>query len=368
MIKNKKIAILFLGNVKHDSRTNNLYYSLSKWGNKVQVISCDWLANENEINEEIKIFKIQKPKFSLAFYSKAYLVFVKEVLKFKPEYCFAEDVFTLPVAALLKFFLGFKLIYDSRELYPFLAGLRRKKVNQFIVKTIEKIFIKSADKILTTGKMDKEFIEDYYKLKNVLVLRNLPLKRKVEPVDLRKEFGVSNAFPILIYQGVLLEGRGITLIIKALKRLQNFNFLILGEGPFKSEFQNIAKDLAVDDKVIFGGRIPQDKLLNYTAGADAGLAIIENLSKSYFLALPNKLFEYLMAGLPVVISPLPQMVEIVNKYNVGVIIDSFDPDAIANAIERLLKDSVRMQLFRENALDAAKELNWENEFNKLPLE
>jgi len=364
-ITKKKIIILFLGNIHHDSRCNNLYHSLSKKNNNVKVISCDWLANKNEISDTIKIHKIKKGKLSFLFYFKAYLIFTKELFISRIDYCFAEDVFTLPIAAIFKYFKGFKLIYDSRELYPFLAGLKDKKINQYFIQLIEKFFIASSDKVLTTGKMDKEFLENYYKLNNVEVLRNLPLKQKISPVNLRQIFKINNSLPILIYQGVLLEGRGIPLIIKALEKTNNFNFLILGDGPFKKYLEKMASTSSVSSKIIFAGRIPLNELLNYTAGANIGLAVIENLSKSYYYALPNKLFEYIIAGLPVIISPLPQMVEIVNKYNVGEVLNSINPQTIAETINRLISNPDRLRLFKDNALKAAEELNWEEDFNKI---
>ncbi len=368
MIKNKKIIIIFLGNVFHDSRTNNLSSTLKKARNKTLVVSCDWLTEKNIEEDDLKTFGIKKGKFSILFYLKAYLIFAREIISAKPDYCFAEDVFTLPVCAILKFFLGYKLIYDCRELYPFLAGLREKKINQTVIRLVEKLFITSANKVMVTGKMDKEFIEKYYGLNNVLILRNLPQRRNINPVNIRKIFNINNALPILIYQGVLLEGRGIPLIIKALEISNNFNFLILGDGPFKNKYEALANNSKVKDKIIFAGRISQSQLLNYTASATIGLSIIENLTKSYYYALPNKLFEYLMAGLPVIISPLPQMAEIVNKYKVGEVIDSIKPEAVAQTIDNLINDPVKLELYGRNALKASEELNWENEFNKINLE
>ncbi len=365
MGEKKNICIAFLGNAYYDTRVMNLYASLKNLNYKIKIVSFEWLQRKEnpQLNSEIKLFNIRR-RPSLLFYLSFVFHTVKEFLFCRCDYFFAEDVFTLPIAALLKKIKKFKIIYDSRELYPFLAGLKGKNKNQEFVAHIEKKNIYSTDRVLVTGEMDKEFLEDYYKIDNVLLQRNLPLKREIKRKNLHEEFKIPEGDFILIYQGVLLKGRGITLIIKALKYLDNVKFLILGEGDFKEEFELFAKENKVSEKVIFAGRVNQTELLNYTAGGDVGLAVIENLSKSYYYALPNKLFEYIAAGVPQIVSALPQMKGIVEKFGTGLVVEDLSPENIANVIKNLLASKERLAEYKDNCAKAFEELNWEKEFSK----
>ena len=93
------------------------------------------------------------------------------------------------------------------------------------------------------------------------------------------------------------------------------DLVVLGTGVFRTKYEKLASELGITDRIHFLGNIDQKELINYTAGADIGVALIENISKSYYYALPNKLFEYIMANVPVLISDLPQMKKIVDDYN-----------------------------------------------------
>ncbi len=365
MDKQKNICLSFLGNANYDSRVINIYSSLKKGNFVIKTVSFEWLAHRTfpDASPEFKVIKIRR-RPSVVFYLSFYFSLMKEFLFCKCDYFFAEDVFTLPFASLLKKIKKFSLIYDCRELYPFLAGLRKKSWNQKLVAWLEKKFIYSTDRVLVTGEMDKKFLEDFYGLKNVVVQRNLPAKIKIKPKDLRKEFKIGKTEFILIYQGVLLEGRGIALIIKALQHLENVKFLILGDGDYRHHFENLTEELGIKNKVIFAGRIPQSELLNYTAGADLGLAIIENLSKSYYYALPNKLFEYIASGVPVLVSDLPQMRNVVEKYDVGKIVTDLDEEKIAVKIRELIQEKEKLLRYKNNCLTAFAELNWDVEFEK----
>jgi len=113
------------------------------------------------------------------------------------------------------------------------------------------------------------------------------------------------------------------------------------------------------------GKINQNELLSYTAAADVGLSLIENISLSYHYALPNKLFEYIMAEIPVVVSKLPQMVEIVMQYNVGEVVDLDNLDELIHKIKLLSENTQLYSNYSANCENASKELNWNNEIRNL---
>ena len=101
--------------------------------------------------------------------------------------------------------------------------------------------------------------------------------------------------------------------------------------------------------------------MEYTAVADAGLSLDKDMSINYRYSLPNKLFDYIYGGIPVLASDLPEVRKIVEGYDVGMIISSHDPVEIANALMKMIADTDSMARWKKNAIHASGELNWEKE-------
>ncbi|MHB9040669.1 MAG: glycosyltransferase [Melioribacteraceae bacterium] len=362
----QKVSIVFLGNAQHDSRITNLSNSLKEDGCKVSIISFDWfISSENFSNDELKIFKLTKGKFSLFFYLRFALILIRELFKTNADLYFAEDLYTLPFVTAIAKLKRAKVYYNSRELYAFLGGLRNRPFLQSIVTRVEKFFITKVDLVLTTGEMDSEFIEKFYGIKNTLVIRNIPLlQTPTAKIDFRKLYNIPDDKLILLYQGVLLEGRGVQMIMRTMVKLTNTVLVILGDGEQKNNFQKLAQQLNISERVFYAGTIGQRELINYTAGGDVGLSLIENISVSYYHALPNKLFEYIMAGLPVLCSNLPQMKKIVEEYQVGESISVENENNIYFTLKRWSESPELLKSYRNNCLLAAQKLNWQEEYKK----
>jgi glycosyltransferase involved in cell wall biosynthesis len=362
-----KVCLAYLGNPFHDSRMTNLPKSLKEDGCKVSIISFDWfILKRNYFDDEVKVFKLTKGKVSLFFYFSFVRILIRELLKTKADIFFSEDIYTLPFVFIIAKLKRARVYYNSREIYAFIGGLRNRPNIQLLIKYIEKIFITKVDLVLTTGWMDAYFLEKSYGIKNTLVIRNIPIfQTPTKTIDFRKMYGLSENVIILLYQGVLLEGRGVPNILRAMIKMPDTVLIIVGDGEQKSNFIKLAGTLDVKDRVIFTGMISQKELINYTAGADIGLALIENISISYYYALPNKLFEYIMAGLPLLSSDLPQMKEIIEKYNVGESISIENDENIINAIRKWVNEPGLLALYRKNCKSAALELNWQEEYNRV---
>ncbi len=364
-----KIEFYFLGNSEKDSRITNLKNSLESENHDVSVVSFDWFT-ENFVTKKgkVNIYKLNK-KFSLIFYLRFAIITLYHVIKSDAKILFAEDVYTLPFVALIGKIKRRKVIYNSREFYAFLGGLTERKKLQMAIAEIERIFIKFTDLVLTTGKMDSEFLEKLYKLKNTCVIRNIPLKKQTdEIIDLRKLLKIDNNKFIVLYQGVLLKGRGLEISLHAIKNLPECELVILGDGVLKEKLITITKQLNISYKVHFLGAVKHQELDKYTAGADVGLCIIENISISYYYALPNKLFEYINSGVPVIGSNLPQIKDIIKNYGVGEIIEidnigfNKQVERLVQSIRLMLNDKTEYNKYKVNCLNAANILNWEVEY------
>lgn len=364
----KRICIAFLGNAYQDSRVTNLKDSLEADNCDVSVISFDWSGSiVDKKDDKIKVIKIRgKDYSSYVFYLSFSFHLILELTKTKADIFFAEDLYTLPFVSTIAKLKRAKVYYNSRELYAFIGGLTKRPILQSIVRMIEKFFIKRVDLVMTTGEMDSQFIEDYYKIKDTLVIRNIPLyNQPTHVVDFRKMYSIPHDHKILLYQGVLQGGRGIPLMIKALSRIKQASLILLGDGEQKNNYIKLAKECGVEDQVHFVGTINQNELINYTAGGDIGVALIENISVSYYHALPNKLFEYIMAGLPVISSDLPQMKKIVEEYSVGIVAEIDDMNKLAAMIENIINNDELLMRYKENTKKAGLILNWQEEYKRV---
>jgi glycosyltransferase involved in cell wall biosynthesis len=360
------VLIAYLGNINYDSRTLNFYRSLTEKGYPVKVICFDWLS-DNFIpgQDEFKIIKLKKNRLSILFYLHFAFRLIYFLLTNKATIYLAEDVYTLPFVTIAAKLNNGKVFYDSRELYGYLAGLANRNIVQYLIKKIETYFIKKTYTVITTGEMDSQFIENEYGVKNTLVIRNLPLYSKPEmPVNFYNKLNISPDKIILLYQGVIIHGRGLKIVFEILADLSSVVLVIIGGGEQKVYYENLAKRMKVNDQVYFMGKIKQDELTNYTAGGYIGLALIENLSLSYYYALPNKLFEYVMAEIPVIVSNFPQMEAVVNKYKAGFSVDPEDRENLINTLKKLINDKQLYQEIKLNCRTASNDLNWNKEIKK----
>ena len=362
----KKVCIAFLGNALHDSRITNLKNSLKNDNCSVSVISFDWfITSQDYRDDEVAVFNLTKGSFSLIFYLQFAFVLLYELLKCRADIYFAEDLYTLPFVTIIAKIRRAKVFYNSRELYSCLGGLRNRPQLQALITAIEKVFIKKVDLVLTTGEMDSAFLEKLYGIQNTLLIRNIPLYHTpTSKIDFRQKHNLPSEMKILIYQGVLLEGRGIVPVLNAMTKIPRAVLIILGDGQQKINFQKLAEELKVADRVYFEGTISQKELINYTAGGDIGLSLIENISVSYYHALPNKMFEYIMAGLPVLASDLPQMKKIIETYQVGECIKIENEDIIVTTLNDWIDNPGKLDTYRVNCAKAAEELNWQKEYER----
>ena len=163
-----------------------------------------------------------------------------------------------------------------------------------------------------------EILKNLYTNINITKIYNFP-SRKLKPsgrLSLRKKLNISYESKIFLYQGVLHEGRGIKTLIQLLDNFQNAHAIIIGDGPYRNELQKYAINRNTEKRTHFYGAVPYLELLELTADADIGFSLIKPISKSYEQALPNKLFEYALAGIPVIASNFPEMDKIINYFNI----------------------------------------------------
>lgn len=271
-----------------------------------------------------------------------------------------HSVAMLPLAVMLMRASGAKLVYDAHELETETNGLGG--VRQYLTRQVERALIGRADHCIFVGRAIEQWYAQRYGLRNTTVLYNCPPRRHVAPTDyFRRTYSIAPHVPVFLYQGVIGEGRGLRLLVEAFSALAGRAALVvMGYGALAGWF---AEEAARHAGIHYHPAVPPERLLEYTAAADFGLSVIEGTSLSYEYCMPNKLFEYVMARKPVLVSPTREQSEFVRSHAIGEVAAETSPAAIRDAVLRLL---ARDQAALQSALArTAEEYCWEGQESKL---
>jgi glycosyltransferase involved in cell wall biosynthesis len=314
------------------------------------------------------LIKFKRPFLLLCFNYKIFKLAKSE----KYNVFHAHDLNTLLGGYLASINQDAKLIYDSHELY-----LERNRfqpynpIGKWMRKRVEAYLIKRSNYVITVNDSLSRIIANTYKVKLPAVIMNTPSLEKVTPnsqyLSIRDAIGIQNNHYVLLYSGSITFNRGLENLIQALVYLPQCFLVLMGFGndKYKKKLENIATELGVKSRFDFFGPVPSNQVTLYAEGADLGVAPIENVCLSYYYCSPNKLFEYLLAGLPVIASNFPEMAHIIDQYDVGTTFDPSIPKDIARAAMEILKAPEKWKNIKKNTNAVALNYNWENESRKL---
>lgn len=359
------VILISFSDVYSDARTLNLCKSLVKLGKKI-VLVCFTSQTKFEYYQNIGFPIVSIPESKRAKSYQKWIDFHKSAYKKIKDYYainyVACDLYALSLARKLALKNNQKCIYDSREIYSQLGPLSKQIFKQKIISLIEKVFVIDVKKMIVSGDLDAMFLKKYF-MHSVpyYTVLNLPWyeenQEKSSKFTLSKkdiilrDYNLDENCKFLIYQGRLLDGRGVDKAILAMKKLENYTLLILGDGPEEQKLKKLVEDNKINEKknkVIFLGLIAYKELLEYTQIADIGLCLFEPISLSYNYALPNKLFEYIVSDIPVISSDLPAIRDVFEKLEFGVLIDKkFNDEDIYAAIIKLEDDNYYQKIKKQ---------------------
>ena len=259
------------------------------------------------------------------------------------------------------------LVYDSHEFWIEQSSLVHRPIMRGMWSRLEKALIPHVDHAITVSpSIARSLRACYPSLGPVTVLRNLPLYKPHEESDLiRQTLDIAPERPIVLYQGGFLTANGLHEQIKAAKNFNDAAFVLIGDGPCEAELKNLVRQTGLENSVYFIDRVPFHQLHTYTCSADLGLCLIKGTGQSFYYSLPNKLFEYMMGGLPVLASNFPEMQRVVEETGAGAVADPEDIEGISETVCALLSDSAGRQVQRAASLSAAQHFNWECESEAL---
>ena len=266
-----------------------------------------------------------------------------------------HSIALLSLGVLLKYIFKAKLVYDTHELETETTNL--KGLRQRLAKFMEKTFIKKCDLIFVVSENIADWYEREYAIQRPVVVKNAPrLIDCIKTNHFRENLGIKDDSVIVLYQGGLSKGRGVDLLLAAFKKRNDDKVVMvfMGYGQFEEEIKIATRE---SNNIFFHPAVAPDVVLEYTSSADIGVSFIQKTCLSYYYCLPNKLFEYSMAGLPVIVSNMKEMRELVESYNMGIIVEEESVDALNIAIDKILDSDIKQM--KQNARRCAEENSWE---------
>ena len=305
----------------------------------------------------------------MSIYASYWMKAEKLASSFQADVYHAHDLNTLFPAYLAARKTGAKMVYDAHELYTDRNTLLKKTAfYNFAIKRSEAFLIKRADAVITVNESIANELSNLYRVSRPHVVMNCPNYRTIARNNiLREHFGINGGQQIILYLGSITFNRGLEESIIAMQTVPGAVLAIMGYGnpDYISSLKEKAVALGIEEKVRFVPPVLPHEVVQYAASADIGLVPIQNACKSYYYCSPNKLFESMVAGLPVAASDFPELRRVIEHTNCGLLFDSSNPDDIANVLNKMISDDNLVEKMRRGAVHNAHHYSWEEESKKL---
>ena len=293
-------------------------------------------------------------------------LYAQEVAQYPADVVVAHDLPMLPVAMHAARTHGAKVVYDSHELF---AEQEFSTLEKGRWRAMEAKFISRCDLVTTVNPSIARELQARYGLDRVGVIYNA---ERCGPLPARERrfhtaFGLPPASRVLLFQGGFSVGRQLEHLVAAMAsvRTPDVHLVLLGDGQLRQPLQQQLAAAGLLGRVHLHPAVPQSELLAWTAAADAGVIPYQPTCLNNLYCTPNKLFEFIAAGLPILASDLPEIRAIVSGHGIGQLADLSSTDTIARAIDEFFADPARLEAWRGAVMRARKLLNWDVEGAKV---
>jgi glycosyltransferase involved in cell wall biosynthesis len=363
MERPKRIIVSVTNDIATDQRVLKVCSFLEKTGFDVTIVGRlrkDSLPKSNIPFRAVR-FKLWFNKGAL-FYANYNVRLFFYLLANKSEWLLANDLDSLPANYMAwRLNKKRKLVYDSHEFYTgstelvHRPGVRKfwERIESFIFPKLEKIYtVNESIANLYTAKYNKKLD----------IVRNVPLLKERKLSKSKKELNIpENKFLVILQGAGINVNRGAEEAIEAISTLENTLLIIAGSGDVIQSLKQTVKREKLENKVLFFPKMPYEDLIQITMLCDVGLSLDKDLSENYRYSLPNKLFDYIHAEIPVIASKLVEVERIINGYEVGLLTEEVNAKNIASCISQLRDDKTLLEKLTKNTKQAKTELNWQIE-------
>ncbi len=358
----KKIICTVINDLSYDQRMIRICNSLSRAGYQTSLVGR---IKEKSIALRAEAFEQRRLP---AFFQKGKLKYLEYNIRLfffllsQPcDIICAVDLDTITPALLASRLRNKILVYDAHEYFTELPEVARRPLVKLIWEWVAKACIPRVDIAYTVSQSLAEELADRYDVPFSLV-RNLPTPAPLP--DQAPEIAPNEPF-ILLYQGVLNEGRGLEVAVRAMQKLKNAELWLAGEGDRSAALRKMATDLGVTDKVRFLGYVPPHELPALTRQAHLGLNLLARRSLNYYYSLANKTFDYIQSGLPAIQMDFPEYRRLQQAYGCFLLLEDLRENDLLDLIGQIRRDPEGYRQLQAACRRAAEELHWEAEERKL---
>ena len=352
----KRILISVTNDLTTDQRVEKTCEVLSEIGYDVLLVG-------RKLKKSLPIQRNYKTiRFRLLF-NKGFLFYAEFNIRLfifllftKKDLLFSNDLDTLLPNYIIGKLQNKKLVFDSHELFSEIPELVNKQQVKNVWLFLEKTIIPKLQNVITVSDSIKNHYHNLYGI-SAIVIRNIPKIKKIS----QRNFEIdAKGKKVILYQGSVNIGRGIELMIDTMTLLDEYLFIVIGDGDILEQLNEKVSNLSLHNKVKFLGKKTPEELKELTPNATIGMSLEEDLGLNYRYALPNKVFDYLHANVPVIVADLPEMRSLIKKHPIGEILTERTPKTLAKIIIYMTNISYEKEL-----KTAKKELNWSKEKEKL---
>lgn len=362
-----RIAMFLFHTFHNDHRVLKEARSLIRAGHRVTLVAMretDRLpARATEEGIEVRRLRLHRWPFRKGRFLEYFVRAAIEGWRLDADAYHCHDLDTLLPGFLSSTRRGAPLFYDSHELYSethFLIGRRRE---QAIWNFLERHLIRRAAAVITVSESIARELAARYSVSRPAVVRNIP--ELISPPTPTPFFDDGYDGPLFLCQGYMQPGRGLEDLVRTMQFVPRGRMVLLGNGELREDLQGLVERLDLGDRVFLFPAVPIEELPGYTASATVGLIAYSTESLNFRYALPNKFFEYLMAGVPVVTSNIPEVAALVEEYGVGRVVEPCDPHTLAKSLNDIVADPAEWKTLGENCRLAVRDLQWAREEEKL---
>ncbi len=365
-----RIAMLLHKSVEFDSRVRREAGSLARDGHDVTVLELAAVPDGAQLDgfsrRAVQPPQWMRRRLPFHLYRLAFLVeFVRGLRRLRPDVVHAHDAAMLLPGIVGARLTGARLVYDSHELATSVPY--RERAWAWFVATIERSVVPRCAAVITVSDGIARRLRARYGLASEpTVVRNVSELSIAGEGGLRRRMGLDVHAPLVLHQGAPAPARGCEVLIEALAHLEGVHLAFLGdpESGYEKELRAAVARHGVQDRVALLPSVPLSELLANTAEADVGVTLLQDTCENHRLALPNKLFEYIAARVPVVASALPETERLIQSTGIGWCSAPDDPDAVAQALRLALAHRHDAAL-ADRLSSAARELCWPREQHRL---
>jgi glycosyltransferase involved in cell wall biosynthesis len=362
----KRVIISVTNDLATDQRVDRVCNTLAKMGFDVLLVGRI-LKHSLPLKPRQYRMKRMKLLFNRGpfFYAEYNIRLFFFLLFRKTNLLVSNDLDTLLANHMASWLRRLPLVHDCHEYFRGVPELNGRTGTVRCWKKIEDHIFPKLRSVYTVNASIAEIYRKEYGIE-VHVIRNVPVRKTNIIAKNKVDVGIPSDHKIILYQGALNIDRGLEEAIRAMKFVrEKACLLIIGTGDITDQLKILSAKEGVSNKVIFTGPIALEDLHEYTLMAELGLSIEKDVSLNYHYCLPNKFLDYIQARVPVLVSPLPEMKAIVEKYGIGEFIENHDPQILATKFDSMLNQDEKLSVFRANLQKAAADLCWENEEQEL---